>query len=616
MKFSVITPCFNSEKFIEETILSVFNQNVLTNSLVEIEYIIVDGGSTDNTLKIIKSLPSKKNFKMIVLSEKDNGMYDALVKGLKISTGDIQSYINAGDFYNLNAFTIVNQIFTNNPKTNWISGNKYIYNIKSEITKCTIPYRYRSNLIQAGVYGRYLPFIQQESLFWRSKLNNYINYEKLKNLKLAGDYFIWVSFSKYAELEIVQTHLGGFKVHPGQLSSTVNTEGANYKEEVLTFIKKINIKDFVNIIQDLIPWLILRFSADFYGHRRGHYRFSDLNEWASNNKNVLYCWACDQASNSGEGQLLNRYASNELKNYKKLFIRNSLNQVILTNNNSNLSKNENYRNKLKLSFYESYIMPFLGILYLWCKYISGKKVCYINFLPLWNIFLFIFLPPGTKLGPITGSIYNQKVNNFESLLRKYFLPLLYKISGKIILNFRGENLIFSTDLLKDYLSSKVKAKSKFNYVFENIKINTYNRSKNIDLIIYNRNYFNKSNELFSKIITKLQEDNFIVYYFGDEIPTPGRNYKNLIKNEKVQEYLNRSKFTIISNENFYSFFCLEAIKNNVNIFYNIKQKVNIDFLKKSKKLIQLDYSDDMKVINRIKKEITNFDMYNYPYSKT
>lgn len=613
MKFSIITPCFNAETLIEETILSVLNQTLVKNGLAELEYIIVDGGSTDNTLKIINSFSSKKNVKFIVLSEKDEGMYHALSKGLKISTGHVQAYINAGDFYNLNAFSIIKEIFSKNSEINWISGNKYIYNMQSEIIKTSSPYKYRNNLIETGVYGRYLPFIQQESIFWRSKLNNYIDHEKLKSLKLSGDYFLWVTFSKYAKLEIIQTHLSGFKIHPGQLSSTINSLGINYKTEMKAFTKKMNIKDIFHLLLDFIPWAILRFSNEFFGNIANHYRFSEGGLWSNNNISI-YCWNCDDATNRGEGQLLYKYISENLRNFNLIKIINIKNSRILKHD-FKINEVNNFSTSLKLSFIESYISPFIGVIYLWYKYISGKKVCYVNFLPLWNIVLFLLLPPGTKLGPITGSVYKGKVNSVQCFLRKYTLPILYIVSGKFILNFRKGNFIFSTSLLIDYLSPEVRTRSSFDYIFKNITIKLYNKHRDIDLLVYNRNYFNKSNIFFSEVITNLQKNNFKVYYFGDEITTPGKNYKKIINNSEVQEYLNRTKFTLISNENFFSIFALEAIKNNVNLFYNKHHKITNKWLESSKKITKIDYLEVIESIEKIKEEISNFENYNFPYSK-
>jgi glycosyltransferase involved in cell wall biosynthesis len=613
MKFSIITPCFNAEKLIEETILSVLNQTLVKNGLAEVEYIIVDGGSTDNTLKIINSFSSKKNITLIVLSEKDEGMFHALSKGLKISTGHVQAYINAGDFYNLNSFSIIQELFSRNPEINWISGDKYIYNMQSAIIKTSSPYKYRNNLIETGVYGRYLPFIQQESIFWRSKLNNYIDHEKLKSLKLSGDYFLWVTFAKYAKLEIIRTHLSGFKIHPGQLSSTTTSLGMNYRNEMQTFTKKMNIKDFFQLLIDFIPWIILRFSSEFFGNAANHYRYSEDEVWLSNNS-TIFCWGCDDATNRGEGQLLYKYISENLRNFNLIKIINIKNSSILKHD-FKINEVNNFSTSLKLSFIESYISPFIGVIYLWYKYISGKKVCYVNFLPLWNILLFLLLPPGTKLGPITGSLYEGKVNSVQSFLRKYILPILYVVCGKFILNFRKGNFIFSTGLLIDYLCPEVRARSSFDYIFKNITIKLYNKHRDIDLLVYNRNYFNKSNIFFSEVITNLQKNNFKVYYFGDEITTPGKNYKKIINNSEVQEYLNRTKFTLISNENFFSMFALEAIKNNVNLFYNKDHKITNKWLESSKKITKIDYLEVIESIEKIKEEISNFENYNFPYSK-
>ena len=91
MKVSMITVCFNSKDIIEEAIKSVLSQ-----SYKNIEYIIVDGGSTDGTVDAIKKY-DKYISKWI--SEPDNGIYDAMNKGLKLATGNIIGFLNADDFY-------------------------------------------------------------------------------------------------------------------------------------------------------------------------------------------------------------------------------------------------------------------------------------------------------------------------------------------------------------------------------------------------------------------------------------------------------------------------------------------------------------------------------------
>ena len=91
MKVSIITVTFNCEDTIEDTMLSVFSQNYKN-----IEYIIIDGGSTDNTM--IKVKKYNKNISHII-TEKDQGMYDAINKGIKLSTGDIVHILNSDDVY-------------------------------------------------------------------------------------------------------------------------------------------------------------------------------------------------------------------------------------------------------------------------------------------------------------------------------------------------------------------------------------------------------------------------------------------------------------------------------------------------------------------------------------
>lgn len=91
---SVLTPCYNSENTIGQTLTSIGNQ-----TYKNMEYIIIDGGSVDHTLEVIeqhkKSLPQK----LVVLSEKDNGIYDAMNKGIQIASGQLIGIVNSDDWY-------------------------------------------------------------------------------------------------------------------------------------------------------------------------------------------------------------------------------------------------------------------------------------------------------------------------------------------------------------------------------------------------------------------------------------------------------------------------------------------------------------------------------------
>lgn len=106
MKISIITVCFNSQDYIQTTIESVLSQNY-----PDIEYIIVDGNSTDRTVDIIKSYGSKIS-KWI--SEPDYGIYDAMNKGIRMATGDVVGIVNSDDFFHRNdALEIIANSFLN-----------------------------------------------------------------------------------------------------------------------------------------------------------------------------------------------------------------------------------------------------------------------------------------------------------------------------------------------------------------------------------------------------------------------------------------------------------------------------------------------------------------------
>lgn len=106
IKISIITPCYNSEKTIKRTLESVLNQ-----TYQDFEYIIIDGKSSDNTLKVIEEYRSAFGNRIKVVSEPDNGIYDAMNKGIKMATGDIIGIVNSDDYYERDALeNMINEI--------------------------------------------------------------------------------------------------------------------------------------------------------------------------------------------------------------------------------------------------------------------------------------------------------------------------------------------------------------------------------------------------------------------------------------------------------------------------------------------------------------------------
>ena len=101
-KFSIITVCFNSEKTIRRTIESVVNQ-----TYKNFEYIVIDGNSTDHTLDIVEEYREQLGNRLVVVSEPDRGIYDAMNKGIQHSSGEIIGFINANDWYEDNALEII-----------------------------------------------------------------------------------------------------------------------------------------------------------------------------------------------------------------------------------------------------------------------------------------------------------------------------------------------------------------------------------------------------------------------------------------------------------------------------------------------------------------------------
>jgi glycosyltransferase involved in cell wall biosynthesis len=172
---TVVTVVFNGEKFLEETILSVINQ-----TYDNVEYIIIDGGSTDGTLDIIRKYEHAIDY---WVSEKDKGIYDAMNKGIQQSNGDYVGLINADDWYELDAVeTIVNAIIIND-EPDIIYANMNVVDIENN----------KKKLLKGDINSIHKNMsINHPTCFVKRKLYN----EKLFDTKyrIAADYELMLYF--------------------------------------------------------------------------------------------------------------------------------------------------------------------------------------------------------------------------------------------------------------------------------------------------------------------------------------------------------------------------------------------------------------------------------------
>lgn len=295
-------------------------------------------------------------------------------------------------------------------------------------------------------------------------------------------------------------------------------------------------------------------------------------------KQKIFFFACDYSTNTGEGRLGRKF----INQYEKE------NNCKAININKIKSRLLNYK----------YIIPLVGIIYLWFFYFKKKKIIYLNYLPLWNCIVFLCVPPNTIMGPITGGANFNRSNKSNYFLRKYIFPIFYKISEKII-NFRFQKLVFSTNLLKKYLNNTTIQKSNFNYVLNNIKLKKINfLKKKIDFLIYNRNHRNKKSLFSKKIISKLIKMNLKVIVVGDKLKIPGVINKGYLSNKSIQKLQIETRFTISSGENLYTLFIIECIENGVKILVDNNNKKEIKYFKS--KFLVVDFNK-FNLIKNLKK---------------
>lgn len=213
-KISIVTPSFNQAQYLEETIRSV-----LLQGYPNLEYFIIDGGSTDGSVEIIKKYEPWLTY---WVSEPDSGQSHAINKGFRKSTGEIMAWINSDDYYECDAFSTVAETLRMTTNTLWVAGECKIIDIDGHKRNgMGKPIEQIERWFVSTV-------VMQPGVFWRRALWNTTK-EIDQSLQYSFDYELWMQFvCTQAFPNWIDKHIANFRIHP---YSKTSSRQSRFKEE-------------------------------------------------------------------------------------------------------------------------------------------------------------------------------------------------------------------------------------------------------------------------------------------------------------------------------------------------------------------------------------------------
>lgn len=216
-RISIVTPSFNQVQFIERTLRSVLDQE----GDFDLEYCVLDGGSTDGTLDILRRFEDRLTW----TSGPDKGQTDAINKGLRAATGDIVGWVNSDDILMPGALAKVAAAFASNPQAEWVHGRCEIIDINDQPIRRWIS-RYKHFRARRHSFENLLTenYVSQMTAFWRRRAHDHVGYLD-ESLKLAFDYEFWLRLAKRGDPVYVGDTIACFRWYETSKS------GANFKRQ-------------------------------------------------------------------------------------------------------------------------------------------------------------------------------------------------------------------------------------------------------------------------------------------------------------------------------------------------------------------------------------------------
>lgn len=204
---------------IKETVESILSQTAVVNgqATVSVRAIVSELGTEERA-----SLATYRERGVTVEGDVSNGLYPAVAQALKGAGGDYFGYLGGGDAFEPTAFALVMDALPRVGTTvqqGWVTGLIQARREDGAIVRSLLPFRYRRVFWRYGLHGTILPTIQQESTLWTKDLNDAVDWHRLCSFRLAGDYFLWMTFAKEAEPVVLEAAIGSFRWHRDNMSA-------------------------------------------------------------------------------------------------------------------------------------------------------------------------------------------------------------------------------------------------------------------------------------------------------------------------------------------------------------------------------------------------------------
>jgi glycosyltransferase involved in cell wall biosynthesis len=218
---SVITPVYNGERFIESCIKVVIDQ-----ACPNVEHIIIDGGSTDRTVEIIKQYAQKYSHIRWV-SEKDKGQSDAMNKGIAMAKGEIIGILNVDDFYEPNVLNRVLEIFKPLPEQSLLVGNCNLWNDEGKLIWVNKPAKLKLEDLLLGIKVNPFP-VNPSAYFYHASLHQKVGLYKVDE-QYAMDLDFLLKAIQVATVKYVDEIWGNYRQIEGTKTHTEMKNGQNYR---------------------------------------------------------------------------------------------------------------------------------------------------------------------------------------------------------------------------------------------------------------------------------------------------------------------------------------------------------------------------------------------------